>query len=114
MRTLILSPEDKNSAELTARRLKSGATIIYPTETLYGLGGISTNERCYLSIFRIKNRPLTKPFPVLVKDINMLIKYAYINERAMILIENFWPGPLTLILNSRYNIFPKSPDIPVV
>jgi len=111
MNTLFVNLEDENSAELAAGVLKRGGTIIYPTETLYGLGGISTSERCYMNIFSIKNRSFTKPFPVLVRDIKMLLKYAYINETAKILIAKFWPGPLTLILESRNNIFPENPDI---
>lgn len=111
MNTLFLSSNDKDSVEIAAKVLMSGGTIIYPTETLYGLGGISTDERCYSSIFRIKSRPINKPFPVLVKDINMLMKYAYISEKAKILIEKFWPGPLTLILKSKKNVFPISPHI---
>lgn len=111
MNTLFVNLEDENSAELAAGVLKRGGTIIYPTETLYGLGGISTSGRCYMNIFCIKNRSFTKPFPVLVRDIKMLLKYAYINDTAKILISKFWPGPLTLILESRKNIFPENPDI---
>ena len=110
MMTIYTNYDDENSAELCAEILANGGTIIYPTETLYGLGGISTDEQCYRSILRIKKRPPAKPFPVLVRDINMLNEYAIVDDIANILIDNFWPGPLTLILNIRKNVFPDIAD----
>jgi L-threonylcarbamoyladenylate synthase len=111
MKTLTINVTDNNSAVLAAELLNKGGTIIYPTETLYGLGGISTNEHAFLNIFEIKKRSITKPFPVLVKDTDMLMEYALIPDKAGILIQKFWPGPLTLILNIRKNVFPDLVNI---
>jgi L-threonylcarbamoyladenylate synthase len=56
--------------------LNAGGVIIFPTETLYGLGCDATNAPALLKIYQIKNRPLGKAFPILVKDFSMLAEYA--------------------------------------
>lgn len=56
--------------------LNAGGIIIFPTETLYGLGCDATNAKALLKIYQIKNRPLGKSFPLLVKDFKMLGHYA--------------------------------------
>lgn len=59
--------------------LYGGGVIIFPTETLYGLGCDATNPQALLKIYQIKNRPLGKSFPILVKDLKMLADYANFN-----------------------------------
>lgn len=60
--------------------LNAGGAIIFPTETVYGLGGDATNAQAILKIFRIKGRVFGKAFPLLVKDWKMLLQYAIVNE----------------------------------
>ena len=59
--------------------LNGGGIVIFPTETLYGLLCDATNPVSLLKIYRLKNRPLGKSFPILVKDFKMLAEYAHFN-----------------------------------
>jgi len=60
--------------------LNGGGVIIFPTETLYGLGCDATNPTAILKIYGIKSRPIGKSFPLLVKDFKMLSEYAIFNQ----------------------------------
>ncbi len=102
--TEVIKPNDPESCKYAASILKSGGVIIYPTETLYGIGALATNERSVKSIFEIKGRPYGKPFPLLVKDKNMLADTAELNQTASLLVDAFLPGALTLILKDKSNL----------
>ena len=95
------------------KALKEGELIIYPTDTVYGVGGIIESEEAIKKIYKAKERSFTSPLIVLVSDISKIEKIAYINEknRGKIekLIKAFWPGGLTIILNKKENV----PDIMV-
>ncbi len=62
------------------RTLKKGGVAIFPTETVYGLGCDATHLQALAQVYEIKNRPPGKAFPILVKDIEMLKKYAELDE----------------------------------
>ena len=62
-----------------AQVLNGGGVIIFPTETLYGLGCDATNPQALLKIYKIKRRRLGKVFPILVRDFKMLGEYANFN-----------------------------------
>ena len=83
--------------------LKNGGVIIYPTETVYGLGADINNKEAVERIFEIKGREKTKSVSIacLKKDIE---KYAEVNDLARFLIENFLPGPLTLVLRKKETV----------
>jgi len=102
----IVKSSEHSHIKRAAKILNAGGVIIYPTETLYGIGCISNNTNAYKRIYKIKNRDYSMPFPVLVKDFDMLYEYAYVPKGLDELLSNFLPGPLTLILNIRKKIFP--------
>ena len=88
--------------------LKEAASIIYdgglvafPTETVYGLGANALNEDAVLKIFQAKGRPQDNPLIVHVasKEIDELVKD--VPKVAKELMDKFWPGPLTIILNKK-------------
>jgi L-threonylcarbamoyladenylate synthase len=81
--------------------LKKGGIIIYPTETLYGIGALALSEKPVERVFDIKGRPHGNPIPVLGRDRKMLEELVEFNEAALGLAENFWPGPLTLVLKDK-------------
>jgi L-threonylcarbamoyladenylate synthase len=82
--------------------LSRGEVIVFPTETLYGLGADALNPAAVEKVFQLKGRDANNPFPVLVSDRSMLdALVAGIPPLAEKLIENFWPGPLTLVLPAR-------------
>lgn len=81
--------------------LKNGNIIVYPTDTLYGLGADIYNTDAVRKIFEIKNRSLENPLPVAVSNINELEKIAFLNKESYILAKRFLPGRLTLVLKKR-------------
>lgn len=93
--------------------LKKGDLLIYPTETVYGIGVDSQNIEGVKKLYKIKNRPIHKPLVLNVSSIEMVSKLAYISEDTRLLMEYFWPGPITFILKSNSeekNIGFRMPD----
>jgi L-threonylcarbamoyladenylate synthase len=82
-----------------AESLIAGNLVVFPTETVYGLGADATNEKAVARIYEVKGRPTNHPLIVHISSINNLDKWARnIPEYAIKLARNFWPGPMTLIL----------------
>jgi L-threonylcarbamoyladenylate synthase len=84
--------------------LKSGELIVYPTETLYGLGADPFSVKALEKLVKIKNRPENMPISIAVSDITMMERVAYVNDIAETIYRQFLPGPLTLILRRRPNV----------
>jgi len=79
--------------------LENGGLIIFPTETVYGIGCKFDDEEAINKIFQLKNRPTSHPLILHIGSKKLLQKYAVdIPNDALVLAEKFWPGPLTLIL----------------
>ncbi len=78
--------------------LQEGKTLLYPTDTIYGIGCDATNEQAIERVFQIKNRPKHKSLLVLVADLEMLQQYVDINDTIANLISNF-SEPTTVIYN---------------
>lgn len=88
-----------------AQILQSGGLVAFPTETVYGLGGIFNNETSLLNIFAVKGRPADNPLIVHIHHTDQLDQLvSSISPSAAKLIRRFWPGPLTLI-------FPKKAEV---
>ncbi|MGH7826145.1 MAG: L-threonylcarbamoyladenylate synthase [Candidatus Binatia bacterium] len=82
--------------------LKQGEVIVFPTETLYGLGADALNRDAIDRVFKLKGRDRQNPIPVLVADEEMLLNLvSEVPSAARKLIESFWPGPLTIVLPAR-------------
>jgi L-threonylcarbamoyladenylate synthase len=96
------APENLSAA---VEALKRGHVIVFPTETLYGLGADALNEAAVEEVFRLKGRDPSNPFPVLVagqETLHTLV--AEIPATAQRLMDRYWPGPLTLVLPGQKNI----------
>jgi L-threonylcarbamoyladenylate synthase len=102
-----ISPISPESAliDRAARLIQAGKVIVFPTDTLYGIGTNALDASATLRIFKIKDRPLGMPLPVAVEDVNMAEELAEIDSFGRRLIESFWPGALTLV-------FPKKETVP--
>lgn len=91
--------------EKIGRELKSGKIIIYPTDTVYGIGGIITNEETIKNIYKAKTRSFSSPLIALVSDGKKVEELAYIDEenkeKVEKLMREFWPGGLTIILRKK-------------
>lgn len=82
--------------------LNSGGIVAFPTETVYGLGAIATDEQAVQRIFEAKGRPSDNPLIVHIGNQSDIEKYATdIPEIADRLMKAFWPGPLTLIMKKK-------------
>jgi len=75
----------------------NGKTLIFPTETSYGLGCDATNQMAVDKIFDIKGRSDTKPLLVVVDSVEVAKKYLRWNEELEKLSSKYWPGPLTVV-----------------
>ena len=97
----------KNEVARAAEIIRQGGLVAMPTETVYGLAADALNGAAVANIFRAKGRPMDNPLIVHIAELSQI--HALVREfpeKAEILAETFWPGPLTMIL-------PKSDIIPV-
>lgn len=88
-----------------ANLLKAGKTVVFPTETVYGLGANALDPEAAKKIYEAKGRPSDNPLIVHIskkEDVDFLARN--ISQDAKLLMEAFWPGPLTLILDKSDNV----------
>lgn len=83
--------------------VKRGGVIVFPTDTLYGIGGDPFRESVVKRIIQIKRRG-EKGMPVLVSSLEKAEEFAEFDDRGIILARHFWPGPLTLVLKKRVKL----------
>jgi len=81
-----------------AALLRAGELVAFPTETVYGLGGDATSDESVAAIFAAKGRPRFNPLIVHLSRAGQAERLAQIDSRAALLMQRFWPGPLTLVL----------------
>lgn len=87
-----------------ANIIKSGGLTVYPTDTLYGLGADPFNDTAVKKVFIAKSRPFDMPLSIAVSDLRMLESIAVVNNSARQLIEQFLPGPITILLTKKPSI----------
>lgn len=80
--------------------LKMGGTIVYPTDTVYGLGCNALDEIAVRHIFDIKNRS-SRPLPILARDMKWVEELAYLTDQHRKMAAKFWPGKFTLVLPKK-------------
>lgn len=95
---------NKETFKKTARLLKSGKVVAFPTETVFGIGTTLDQPRAIKNIFKIKNRPLNKPFQVLVADMEQATKLGKFSKKALEFAKENWPGPFTLVVYKTRNV----------
>lgn len=100
--------QEYKKIEEPAKILKHGGIVVFPTETVYGIGVNGLNEPAIKKLYKIKQRPINKPISLLVNSIEMIEKVAKdISDIEYDLIKKFFPGPLTIVLKKKENV----PDI---
>ena len=99
--TLTGDPSSARDLDAAAAILRLGGVVIFPTDTVYGIGARSDRPKAIERIRQIKKTPENQKFPVLVSDVGQVKKIAKITNAAAKLIEKYWPGGLTIILNTR-------------
>lgn len=91
-----------------ANIIREGGIVIFPTETVYGIGTNGFNEESIRKIYEIKKRDFSKPISLLVSSMEMVKMVAEdISDLEYALMEKFWPGPFTIILKKKKDV----PDI---
>lgn len=104
MKTELITENLQRAADL----LRRGGLVSVPTETVYGLAGNGLDEEAVKNIYEVKGRPAIKPLSLMVPGAEAMDKYCVnIPETAYTLAKHFWPGPLTIVLESR----PEVPEI---
>ena len=81
--------------------LNRGGVIVYPMDTLYGLGANAMNHAAVRRIFDIKERDLSKPLPILAKNMIWVKELAYFSDKQEKILSKIWPGKVTAILQKR-------------
>ncbi len=87
--------------------LKNGGLVIYPTETVYGIGAMANHAGAIDKLLQYKGRREGKPLSIAVTDQEMAEKYVDINEQALKFYNNFLPGPFTVISKSKNQTDPR-------
>lgn len=108
MRTDLLPISDPNALAWALEVLASGGLVAFPTDTVYGLGALVSDEKAVASIDLVKDRRAEKAIPVLIGEYSQLSLVSN-NANAICkkLARRFWPGPLTIVV-------PRHPSIPNV
>lgn len=108
MKTQQLDATQPGAVEEAAALLAAGRLVIFPTDTLYGIGADAFNEEAVAALFEAKQRPRSKGIPILLADRDDLEKVARdVSERAQAMIASYWPGPLTVVV-------PRRPTLPAI
>ena len=105
-RVLYIDPSDFKESELVpaADVIKSGGLVIFPTETVYGIGADATRPECAEKIYSAKGRPSDNPLIVHLADPSEAENYAHTSPLFYLLASAFMPGPLTVIMPKKDSI----------
>src|SRR3972149_11648063 len=84
--------------------IKKNGIVIYPTETVYGVGANIFSNAALEKVFAIKGRDKDKPVSVAVSDLQMMEDLVYIGEKEKRFIEMFLPGPVTVVMKKKESV----------
>jgi len=104
METIQLAGNEGMISIKAAGTLRQGGVILYPTDTLYGLGADAFSDEAVDKIYAIKGRDAKKPVHAVFADMQMVGEYAEVTDVARKLAEKFLPGPLTLVLKKKERV----------
>jgi L-threonylcarbamoyladenylate synthase len=88
-------------AQEAAETLRAGNAVVFPTDTIYGLGVDALREDAVSYFFALKRRPAEKPVPLFVRDIAAAKELAFIDKQQEAILEKLWPGPFTVVLSKK-------------
>jgi len=96
----------KDEIDLIVDYFKRGKVIVYPTDTIYGLGGLATDKKAIKKNFKIKGRIEKKPFLILVNSFKMLKKYCWVSRKQEKYLRKTWRGAraVSVILRKKRNL----------
>ena len=94
----------QNETDELSEILKNDGVICVPTDTVYGICARMNSVKAHDNLVHAKNRPSTKPFPIMCADEEQIRNIAIVDERAEKLIRKFMPGPITLIMKKKNTV----------
>lgn len=117
--------KNKAAADIAVKILLKGGLVIFPTETLYGIGAEATNPLAIKKLNQYKQKPLGKPYSIAVSNQKMAEEYVELNQTAKNLYKQFLPGPVTIVSTGKQKVAPgvesetgtlgiRIPDYPLV
>ena len=92
---------DDEGIKQASKIIEDGGIVVFPTDTVYGIGCNPYNKESAKKVYEIKSRDFTKPFPVLVYSKEIASQIAEFDEISEKLVEKFWPGQLTILLKLK-------------
>lgn len=101
MNTHVIADHENGAIDRAVEQLISGELVALPTETVYGLAADALNNAAVHKIYSTKGRPSNNPLICHVSNPVMAERYVDVNELARMLMQAYWPGPLTLVLPRR-------------
>ena len=99
---------DDNGIKKSVEIIENGGIIVFPTDTVYGIGCNPYDANAVKKIYQIKSREKIKSLPVLASSIEIVKQISTIDEFTEKIIKKYWPGPLTLILKLKDQKLKKS------
>jgi tRNA threonylcarbamoyl adenosine modification protein (Sua5/YciO/YrdC/YwlC family) len=99
------NPQPRHIRQI-AEKLRSGAVICYPTDTVYGIGCDIFNQKAIKKIFQIKKRPKHKPFSFMCSGLKNVNDYGHVSNMAYRIMKKALPGPFTFVLSAS-KLVPK-------
>ena len=91
----------EDELRIVTKALDEDKLIVFPTETVYGIAGNALNVEVIDKLFQAKKRDYSKPFSLMLSDINKIKDIAYVSADEEKIINKFMPGPITLILKKK-------------
>ncbi len=108
MRTKILKMDpgrpDKKKIRIAAASIRGGGLVIFPTETVYGIGGDAFNRRAVKRIYRVKGRPSGNPLMVHVSGMEMALRVGAFPKGYLKIVDSLWPGPIAFVVPARRGV----------
>jgi L-threonylcarbamoyladenylate synthase len=93
--------EYDKALKLACEALKKGELIVYPTDTLYGVGADATSEKAVEKVKQAKGRDASKPISIICSDLLMIEKHCEVDEKTKAILSSILPGPFTVILKKK-------------
>jgi L-threonylcarbamoyladenylate synthase len=115
MQTKVISTSQKDAIDRAIRILNKGGIVAFPTDTVYGVGGLVQDERSIEKLFLAKGRDFNKAIAVLIGDLHQLsLLTPNFNVNAKKLAGRFWPGGLTLVVQKAVNLPSNLSRLPTI
>ena len=95
---------DKKNIDKIITALGNGAVLVCPTDTVYGFLADATNKKSVDKIYNIKERPMSKPLPIFIKDLKMAKELAHISPSKEKILDKKWPGGFTFVFKRKKGI----------